>query len=69
MPFSRIFIKGRFLELNEKPIREITICYPLQYEEMTRKTSHLPKEPNSSNLILQGMSFHILIHSIFNFNN
>ena len=67
--FSRIFNEGRFLYLNEEPIREITICYPLQREEKIRKTPYLPKEPKSSDLTLQGTSFHNLIHFIFSFNH
>ena len=69
MSFSKIFNEGQFLNLNEEPAWEITIGYPPQYEEKTRKAPHLPKESKPSDPTLQGTYSHTSIHCIFSFNH
>ena len=60
--FQRIIIKGQVLYPNEEPIREMTIGHPPQREEKGLKTPQLPLESKSSNLMLQGDFFYILLH-------
>ena len=50
---------GKLLWLNEEPVQEMTIGHSPQREEKTLGTSHLPKEPKPSVLILQESSLHI----------
>ena len=69
MPFSKIFNEGPFLKLNEESVWEITICYPSQCEEKTRRTPHLHKESKPSDPTLQGTYSHTSILCIFSFNH
>ena len=40
--FQRIVIEGHVVQLNQNPIREVTIGYFPQCEEKTPKTPHFP---------------------------
>ena len=42
---SKIFIKGQFLQLNEEPVREMTIGHPPQSEERTLENLSCPITP------------------------
>ena len=43
--FSKIFILGQFLQLNEEPIPEMTIGHPPQRKERTLENLSLPRTP------------------------
>ena len=45
MPFLKRFNEGKFLELNEDLVREMTIGHPPQREERTLETLSCPRNP------------------------